>query len=144
MINEADDTNDDVNDPAGHRRSLSVVKSSCLRNSSDSTSNARIQVQVDPVRLAVVKVSADSAFLIDSLDFLRQTSDKPLLIEDDGETTSETGASTRATSVEPETDTAHLSSFHRREQPKTHDCVNAYFTTSPTITPVDRPTSPGG
>lgn len=28
MIDEADDTDDDVNDPAGHRRSLSVDKSS--------------------------------------------------------------------------------------------------------------------
>jgi hypothetical protein len=66
------------------------------------------------------------------------------VIEDDGETTSETGASTRATSVESEVAIAHLSRSHPMEQPKMHGCLNARTTTSPTTSPVDRPTSLGG
>ncbi len=37
---------------------------------SDFTNNARIQVQIDLVTLATVKVSADRAFLTNSLDSL--------------------------------------------------------------------------
>jgi len=66
------------------------------------------------------------------------------VIEDDGETISETNASTRATSVGSETGIAHLSSFDPMEQPKTHGCVNTRFATSPTTSPIDRPTSLGG
>ena len=64
------------------------------------------------------------------------------MIEDDGETTSETGASTRATSVESETGTAHLSSSHPREQPKTHGCLNPHTATEPTTSFLDCPTTP--
>jgi len=64
------------------------------------------------------------------------------VIEDDGETTSGTGTSTRATSVEYEIATVHLPRPHLRKQPETHDYLNARTTISPTTSPVDRPTSP--
>lgn len=64
------------------------------------------------------------------------------MIEDDGETTSETDASTRATSVESETDIAHLSSSHSREQPKTHGCLNPHIAIEPTTSFLDCPTTP--
>ena len=62
------------------------------------------------------------------------------MIEDDGEMTSETGASTRATSVESETDTAHLSSSHPKEQPKMYDCLNPHTAVEPTTSFLRRPT----
>ena len=63
------------------------------------------------------------------------------MIEDDGETTSVTGASTRATSVESETGTAHLSSSHPKEQPKAHRCLNPHTATEPTTSFLDCPTT---
>ena len=51
--------------------------------------------------------------------------------------TSETGASTRATSVESETGTAHLSSSHPRAQPKAHGCLNPHTGTEPTTSFLD-------
>jgi len=64
------------------------------------------------------------------------------VIEDDGETTGETGASMRATSVESETGTAHRSSSHPREQPKTHGCLNSHTATEPTTSFLDCSTTP--
>ncbi len=54
------------------------------------------------------------------------------MIEDDGEMTSETGPSTRATSVESKTDIAHLSSSHSMEQSKTHGYSNTHPAIEPT------------
>jgi len=65
------------------------------------------------------------------------------VIEDDGETTGETGASMRATSVESETGTAHRSSSHPREQPKTHGCLDSHTATAPTTSFLDCSTTPG-
>ena len=62
------------------------------------------------------------------------------MVEDDDEKTGETGASTRATSVESEIGTLHLQSSHPREQPKTHSCLSPP-TTKPTPTPINRPIS---
>ncbi len=59
---------------------------------------------------------------------------------DDDEKTSETGASSRATSMESEIGTVHLQSFHAREQPKTHGCLNPP-TTEPSPSPIDCPIS---
>ena len=61
-------------------------------------------------------------------------------MEDDDEKTGETGASTRATSVESEIDTLHLQSSHPKEQPKTRSCMSPP-TTEPTPTPINRPIS---
>ena len=65
------------------------------------------------------------------------------MIKDDGETTGETGASMRATSVESETGTAHRSSSHPREQPKTHGCLNSHTAIEPTTSFLDCSTTPG-
>ena len=62
------------------------------------------------------------------------------MVEDDDEKTGETGASTRATSVESEIDTIHLQSSHSKEQPKTRSCMSPP-TTEPTPTPINRPIS---
>lgn len=78
------------------------------------------------MRLTTVKMSADDAFLINSLNFLWHTSDNSLMIDDDNETISEINAFTRVMSVESETDIAHLSSSHSKKQSKTHDCLNLH------------------
>ena len=64
------------------------------------------------------------------------------MIEDDGEKTDESGASTKATSVEPETGTAHPFSSHLRVEPKTLGCLSARTIPDPPAEPLDRPTSP--
>lgn len=61
------------------------------------------------------------------------------MIDDDG---GESGASTRATSVEPEIGTAHLLSSHPREELKTLGGLDALTTPEPPVEPLDRPTSP--
>ena len=68
--------------------------------------------------------------------------DNPLVITDDGETTSETGTSTRVSTVESEIGTAQLPSSHPREQPKTHGCLNPHTATESTTFSLDCPTSP--
>ena len=62
------------------------------------------------------------------------------MVEDDDEKTSETGASTRATSVESEIGTVHLQSSYPREQAKRHGCLGPP-TTEPTPSSIDRPIS---
>ena len=64
------------------------------------------------------------------------------MIKDDGEKTGESGTSTRATSVEPETETAPLLSSHSEEEPKTLRGLDAPITPDPPTEPLDRPTSP--
>lgn len=78
------------------------------------------------MRLTTVKMSADDAFLINSLNFLWHTSDNSLVIDDDDKTISEIDAFTRVMSVEFKTDIAHLSSSHSKKQSKTHDCLNLH------------------
>jgi len=62
-------------------------------------------------------------------------------MEDNEEKNSETGGSTRATSMNSEIGTAHLQSSHPRQQPKTHGCLSP-TTTEPTPSSLDRPISP--
>lgn len=64
------------------------------------------------------------------------------MIEDDGGKTGESGASTRATSIEPQTGTASPLSSHPREELKTLDCLDALTTPNPPVESLDRPTSP--
>ncbi len=64
------------------------------------------------------------------------------MVEDDEEKKSETGDSTRATSVESKISTIYLQSSHPREQPKTHGCFSPPTTTEPTTSPLNRPISP--
>ena len=64
---------------------------------------------------------------------------------EDDQKTGETGASTRATSMESEIGSVHLQSFQPRKQPKTHGCLSPSTTgpaTEPTTSPFDRPISP--
>jgi len=63
------------------------------------------------------------------------------VIDDDGGKTGESGASTRATSVEPEIGTAHLLSSHPREELKTLGGLDALTTPDPPVEPLHRPTS---
>ena len=59
---------------------------------------------------------------------------------EDDEKTGETGASTRATSVETKIGTLHLQSSHPREQTKTHGYLGPP-NTEPTPSSIDRPIS---
>jgi len=45
------------------------------------------------------------------------------------------------TGIESEISTAHLQSAHRKEQPRTHGCLNPPTTTEPTTSPFDSPIS---
>jgi hypothetical protein len=64
------------------------------------------------------------------------------VVEDDGGKASEASASTRATTVEPETGTAYLLSSLRREELKTHSGFNAPIILKPPTEPIDRSASP--
>jgi len=64
------------------------------------------------------------------------------VINDEGGKTGESGASTRATSVDPEIGTAHLLSSLRREELKTVRGLDALTTPNPPVEPLDRPSSP--
>ena len=81
-------------------------------------------------------------FLTSDRYFLRYTSDNPLVVEDDEEKTGETGASSRATSLESEIGVAHvhLNKFNPTDQPETHGHVAA----NATIESLDRLTSANG
>jgi hypothetical protein len=59
------------------------------------------------------------------------------VIDDNGES----GTSTRATSAELETETAHLLSSHSREELKTLGCLDASSIPEPPIEPLDRSAS---
>lgn len=59
------------------------------------------------------------------------------MIDDNGES----GTSTRATSAELETETAHLLSSHSREELKTLGCLDASSIPEPPIEPLDRSAS---
>ena len=64
------------------------------------------------------------------------------MIEDDGGKTGESAASTRATTAEPEIETAHLPSSPPKEEPKTLGTSDAPVAPDPPVELVDRPTSP--
>ena len=64
------------------------------------------------------------------------------MINDDGEKTSESGTPTRATSVEPEIETAHLLSSLRREELKAFKGLNALTALDPPVEALDRSNSP--
>ncbi len=55
--------------------------------------------------------------------------------------TGESGDSTRAASVEPETETAHLLIFYPIKKPKTLGCLDTPITPNTPVEAVDRPTS---
>lgn len=63
------------------------------------------------------------------------------MIKDDCEITSETGPSTRATSVKSKTSTIYLLSSYLMEQLKTYSYLNTYPTIKPTILFLYRPTT---
>lgn len=94
---------------------------------SDFINNARIQVQINLVTLTTLKMSANNALLINSLDSLWQTLDNSLVIKNNDETTNEIDAFTRVTNVRSKLNIAQLSSFYTRKQSKTHDCLNSYI-----------------
>ncbi|KAK3169258.1 hypothetical protein OEA41_008641 [Lepraria neglecta] len=93
MIDETDDNDDDMNDPAEHRRFLSLAQSA-PRPVFRSPFDRKIQHRENAS-------SSRSSEIGDSQD-------DPLVVEDDEEKTGETGGSTRATSMESEIGTAHL------------------------------------
>ena len=64
------------------------------------------------------------------------------MIEDDGGKTSDSAASTRATTAEREIENAHLLSSPPREELKTHDLADALTAPDPSVEPLDRLTSP--
>ena len=80
-------------------------------------------------------------FLTNSLDSLWHTSDNSLVIENNNETISVTGAFTRATNVESEIGIAYLSSSHPKKQPKAHGCLNSYTAIESIILFLDCPTT---
>ena len=61
------------------------------------------------------------------------------MIEDDGGKTGESGSSTRATSIEPQTETVSPLSFHHRDDLKTLDCLDAPTTLDPPVESLDWP-----
>ena len=63
------------------------------------------------------------------------------MVDDDEETTSETDSSTRATSIESQTDNAHPQVSRPKEKPKTQGSV-CLTATEPTNRPVDDPVFP--
>ncbi len=64
------------------------------------------------------------------------------MVDDDGEKTGESGASTRATSVEPEIGNTPLLSSSRREELKILRDLDTLTAPDPLVEPLDRPTSP--